>query len=357
MKASKKHMHRQRTTKSSEAPQNWKKWKFEKKTLREDWNNFDTQKHGGNSVSTADNVEKKVRNYTMSIAVPGSILDNAQSRELRTYLVGQIARAATIFNVDEIVVFDDTGSLSSQDEIEEDIMKQNSSCSSMARILQYLECPQYLRKCFFDLHRDLSYAGLLNPLDTPHHLRKDEDFQFRDGVVLEKQKSGKGSYVNVGLGHDDILIDKVLQPGLRVTVEVLSSGGKKRKGRVIDPQILRSKYGIYWGYNVRLAESLGAVFKRCPYEGGYDVTIGTSDKGVPLNEVQLSEFRHLIVVFGGLKGLEMSLECDKNLPENDPRDIFTFYVNSCVNQGTRTIRTEEAILITLASLQPNLDKS
>jgi len=30
------------------------------------------------------------RQYTVSIAVPGSILDNAQSAELRSYLVGQV---------------------------------------------------------------------------------------------------------------------------------------------------------------------------------------------------------------------------------------------------------------------------
>ena len=29
----------------------------------------------------------------------------------------------------------------------------------LARILQYLECPQYLRKCFFPKHADLQYAG------------------------------------------------------------------------------------------------------------------------------------------------------------------------------------------------------
>jgi hypothetical protein len=39
---------------------------------------------------------------TLSIAVPGSILDNAQSPELRTYLAGQIARAACIFKIDEV---------------------------------------------------------------------------------------------------------------------------------------------------------------------------------------------------------------------------------------------------------------
>jgi len=31
----------------------------------------------------------------------------------------------------------------------------------MARILQYLECPQYLRKSFFPQHKDLEYAGRL----------------------------------------------------------------------------------------------------------------------------------------------------------------------------------------------------
>lgn len=49
------------------------------------------------------------RAYTVSVALPGSVLDNAQSPELRTYLAGQIARACVVFCVDEIVVFDEQG--------------------------------------------------------------------------------------------------------------------------------------------------------------------------------------------------------------------------------------------------------
>jgi hypothetical protein len=45
--------------------------------------------------------EGQGRPYTVSIALPGSIVSNAQSPELRTYLVGQIARAAAVFNIDE----------------------------------------------------------------------------------------------------------------------------------------------------------------------------------------------------------------------------------------------------------------
>lgn len=123
---------------------------------------------------------------TVSIAVPGSILDNAQSQELRTYLAGQIARAACIFKVDEVIVFDDVGLSSSTnpkrsrvEETNEDGEQIRHCCVQFARILQYLECPQYLRKFFFPLHKDLKFSGLLNPLDAPHHLRQQNDFIYR----------------------------------------------------------------------------------------------------------------------------------------------------------------------------------
>lgn len=51
--------------------------------------------------------EPKGRKWTVSIAVPSSIVDNAQSPELRSYLVGQIARCLVIFNIDEIVAYDE----------------------------------------------------------------------------------------------------------------------------------------------------------------------------------------------------------------------------------------------------------
>ena len=50
----------------------------------------------------------KPRKYTMSMAVPASILvETCIKDSLRTYVVGQIARAANIYSVDEIVVYDD----------------------------------------------------------------------------------------------------------------------------------------------------------------------------------------------------------------------------------------------------------
>ena len=48
-------------------------------------------------------------------------------------------------------------------------------------------------------------------------------------------------------------------------------------GKVVSQEEPFLEKSIYWGYNVRVAESLEAVFKECPYEGGYDFKLATSE--------------------------------------------------------------------------------
>jgi len=168
------------------------------------------------------------------MAVPGSIVANCQTRELRTQITGQIARAATIYHVDEIIVFDDQLSRKQtstrnnyyrknrddqrrndksmeEPEKKEDqgddinnnnnpnqIRRSSDPHAFMARILQYCDCPQYLRRHFFPMHPDLQFAGLLAPVDAPHHVRAEDRCPYREGVVLEKTHSG-GSLVNCGI--------------------------------------------------------------------------------------------------------------------------------------------------------------
>lgn len=134
----------------------------------------------------------KPRFSTISIALPGSVLDNCQTKELKTHLVGQIARAATIYHVDEITVFDDK------------LGKHTEACAMMARLLQYCECPQYLRRHFFPMHRDLQFAGLLAPVDAPHHVRAETRSKFREGVVLDDTGPNGNSLVNCGIRHKPI---------------------------------------------------------------------------------------------------------------------------------------------------------
>ncbi|XP_058804881.1 putative methyltransferase C9orf114 homolog [Phymastichus coffea] len=316
------------------------------------------------SVAAEEKTNFEVRSVsTVSIAVPGSIIDNAQSSELRTYLAGQVARAACIYKVDEVIVFDDKGDFTESErkklKNDEVFGEARPGCLQLARILQYLECPQYLRKYFFPIHKDLQYAGLLNPLDTPHHLRQQDASLFREGVVTNKLvKEGRGSLVNVGL-LTDVRVDKVLTNGLRVTVKIpeKQENPNKPKGFIVPPLLPRSETGIYWGYTVRLALYFSDIFAKCPYSEGYDVTIGTSDKGTPIDDVPSKslKYKHALIVFGGLSGIEDAIENDPNLKIDDASLVFNHYFNVCPQQGSRTIRTEEAILLTLAELRTKLD--
>jgi predicted SPOUT superfamily RNA methylase MTH1 len=60
------------------------------------------------------------------------------------------------------------------------------------------------------------------------------------------------------------------------------------------------------------------------------------------------------VAFGGPEGLERCAANDKRLSkkaEPPAAGLFDAYLNTCPGQGSRTIRTEEAVLISMGFLQ------
>ena len=117
------------------------------------------------------------------------------------------------------------------------------------------------------------------------------------------------SLVNIGLTRE-VLVNRNITPGVRVTVRLEEDWGEKgqQRGTVVSPREPTVKAGLYWGYAVRLADSLSSVFTGSSYKGGYDVTLGTSEKGEDVDGVALTGFKHLLIVFGGVAGLESALE-------------------------------------------------
>jgi len=303
------------------------------------------------------------RPWTLSIAIPGSILDNAQSIQLRSYLAGQIGRALAVYNVDEIIIFDEEANQFQENRLSTDgdfqgVGRGSHCCVQLGRVLQYLECPQYLRKYLFKKHKDLEYAGLCNPLDATHHLREEMYHEYREGVIVARPLSKNGgSYADCGL-KNDVRLDREVPNGSRVTVKMLDdhtkTGTGKIRGIVVSPEEPRKAKGHYWGYNVRLASSLSDAMTGHP-SWEYDLMLGTSERGEIIDKVKLPRNNnHILCVIGGVRGLEYSLEGDLDLKVKDPKDLFDYWLNVCPDQGSRTIRTEEAILIILSSLRPKI---
>ncbi len=91
-------------------------------------------------------------------------------------------------------------------------------------------------------------------------------------------------------------------------------------------------------------------------QGGYDLKVGTSERGSVQGacELRLPSHRHALIAFGGPTGLEECLNKDPQKAVDDASTLFDHWLNTCPSQGSRTIRTEEALLISLAYLQPGL---
>ncbi|KAB5537799.1 hypothetical protein DKX38_015332 [Salix brachista] len=300
----------------------------------------------------------------------------------------------------QVVVFDNKSSSVKEDPTvmtDNNLDENESGGAFFTRILRYLETPQYLRKALFPKHNNLRFVGMLPPLDAPHHLRKHEWAPFREGVTLNEKLPNSGeTLVDVGLSRS-VVVNQALEPGIRVTVAMGTNrnldGDSPRQ--VVSLSKPREEAGMYWGYRVRYASNISSVFEDCPYRGGYDHLIGTSEHGLIINssELSLPTFRyalvlhkilgvtfseqnfttvriwdvdyvffyldrvhclrrivisvghilfssatcwHLLIGFGGLAGLEENIEEDSNLKGKDVREVFDSYLNTCPRQGSRS---------------------
>lgn len=236
--------------------------------------------------------------------------------------------------------------------------------------------------------------GLLNPLALPSHVARETRSKYRDGVSVGRTNHARnhGQVATsrlIDVGMDRLVeIDALVPLGMRVTVDMTPSGpcyeaaGKYLFGNICDRHTPRVKDGLYWGYKVRTEKCLSDIFRNNVDEKTYDLTIGTSERGTNIYSRDVSfvlpVFERALVVFGGVHGLEQAVcedealhalgiragskpheealqdETEKDKQVFDVGDLFDFYVNTCPQQGSRTIRSEEAIFISLAALSPFL---
>lgn len=263
------------------------------------------------------------------------------------------------------------------------------------------------------MHPNLRTAGTLPSLDMPHHLRAHEWCQYREGVTLEspppppttttedqgkKKKKRKSdttpssspptTLIEAGLPQK-IIVQDPIPPNTRVTLKFPSptppttTTNEPLTAEAVSPDAPREEAGYYWGYAIRRAPSLSAIFTESTYDGGYDLTIGTSERGKPLSSIlspsssssssspppssthgtptpssesvpPIPKFKHLLLVFGGVAGLEAAVKADGELVGMgvvEPEGLYDYWVNLCAGQGSRTIRTEEAVWIGLMGVR------
>jgi len=277
------------------------------------------------------------RSGKLSIAIPASFFSDVPHLREKTFKIGLIGRAAAIFRVDEIIVFPDLPRVD-----------QTRDANLIATVLSYMETPQYLRKRLFKIKPELRYAGVLPPLRTPHHPLSDltEHLtigEYREGIVTSSFKSG--SFVDIGVERP-VLVPNAQPPiNTRVTVKITQLG-KQPKAALASCDEIKT----YWGYHITVSDvPFGRLVKNRPF----DLVIATSRYGVPFMSVIEELVRRwkrshtILVAFGApAEGLYKIIAREHlNLDE-----VAHFTINTVPDQGTETVRTEEALYATLACL-------
>ncbi|MCS7138575.1 MAG: RNA methyltransferase [Crenarchaeota archaeon] len=275
----------------------------------------------------------------ISIALPASVIGITDDLRVKTFRAGLVGRAAAIFMVDEIIIYLD------------DYSKESLSNQRVfSKLLEYMVVPQYLRKIVFKKEEELRFAGLLPPLKIPSHtvpssLKQLPPKSFRLAAVVGK--SDKKIVLEAGL--EKRLIAPIPEPSLKANpgdvVLIMVEDPTRLKASIVDP----SNPPFYLGYHVSSPRAtLGALLKKAD-----GVKIGTSKYG-ELFWKRIKELKRLIaktsramIVFGSPSmGIREILARENILVD----EVFDIVVNTVGEQGTETVRTEEAIYITLPLL-------
>jgi predicted SPOUT superfamily RNA methylase MTH1 len=272
-----------------------------------------------------------------SIAIPASVVSDTPHLREKTSKIGLIGRAAAIFKVNEIIIYPDNPRTS-----------QTAEMDLIATLLAYMETPQYLRKRLFKIKPDLQFAGILPPLRTPHHPlnRRAKNLQigeYREGATVSMTK--EGTLIDIGVEQPALLLNVQEPMDKRVTVRIAEIG-KRVEIDLVD----RDEAPGYWGYSVNIeTQSFGKLLRN----RSFDLTIATSKLGAPFNNVaeelaqKWEKATNILVAFGapsqGLYDIAKKEGLDLNR-------VVDFVINTFPVQGTETVRTEEALIASLAIL-------
>lgn len=263
----------------------------------------------------------------LSVFIPNSFLSESKDLKVRTYKVGLIGRTLAVFNVDKVVVYNDG-------QLDENEGKEDGEF--IAEILRYMNTPQYLRKRAFPIRAELKHVGILPPLRTPHHPidSHPEVGDYRQGFTVKR--NNKGTFVDIGMDRLAFCKEK-LSVNKIFSFEIT----KIAKNEVIvTPD---QPDDIYWGYEVI---SSNKSLKNSLKLTNPDLVIETTRYGDKINSIfdelalKVEECKNISVLFGGPYS---SIQDDVSNP-----NWSLFKLNTIPEQGTETVRTEEAVIATLS---------
>ena len=337
---------------------------------------------------------------TFSLCVPSTIISSCNARNLEqvTNVAYQVAKAASTFQVGEIVVIDippkrteavaaavrlegNTGNTKvkfgpdESDPVAQSAAKQSALRDSedldsngllFATLLQYFVAPPYLTKALFrqsKYNKKFKYAEKLPKLSNLPFMNNNRvGDHFREGLTTPKhtpkvQKRGKKTsvtklkvtkYVNIGEETPLELEGKEVPVNIRVTVDL-------KNKKIVSPKVAYGYSGSKstFGYYVRLAKLITAIFTELSFPQGYSdsIFINANDYFTNGPETSLAAAStvtrgNVLLVVGKLDDFLRSFSRETIEGVSDLTDMFDSELK--IPAG---MRVEDAVMVALAKLQ------
>jgi predicted SPOUT superfamily RNA methylase MTH1 len=216
----------------------------------------------------------------------------------------------------------------------------------LRRILRYMDTPQYLRKRSFPKTQSLKFAGLLPPLRIRSHPLETDIGDIQEGSI----RWG----LQVRQGKIDLGLDKLINYSKTVSErDPTLFKVTKTKPQITLETIEREDIEEYWGFEVERVTDLAEFLK----DSDDSTRIGFSRKAPSYHQLEndlkstIAGTQSVLAVFGGPShGI---LEFFKE-ERDDVKSNIDFWVNSIPDQGTATVRLEEALFASLSLLNSSV---
>ena len=268
----------------------------------------------------------------LEVAIPDTSLIDCTDLRQKTVKVGTIGRALAVFRVEQVYIYK-TGNLP---------QSQKRDVDLLFRLLQYMDTPQYLRRLVFPRASPLKFVGLLPPLRTRSHPLQ---------VSVDEIKPGD---IRWGIQVRNETVDIGIKQLIKYPEELSEREPTLFRVLQVKPEIKleliqREDTDEYWGFETRQVDNLIQLLQ----ENSDKTRIAFSRIAPIYNKIEtelkntVSATKSVFTIFGGPhQGLRELLSSQIELL----KDNIDFWINSVLEQGTETVRLEEAIWTSLSLL-------
>ncbi|ODV78398.1 DUF171-domain-containing protein [Suhomyces tanzawaensis NRRL Y-17324] len=344
----------------------------------------------------------------VSICIPSTVISskNAYNLEQITNIAYQIAKAATIYNVTEIVILD----VPDQQEIDEKVVqmagskggkkmkfnfsdedivneetpdietkekKESDDAYLLASLLQFFVTPPYLVKSIFppelkinkNILKKLHYAYKLPKMTTLPFMGNNDVFKhFKEGMTIAREtpkvmnkktkvkaakKISVTKFVNIGEAEPlELNIKREVPVNSRVTVDI-------KNKTIVSPA---EAYGVVgnkssFGYYIRMCKRFSQIFTESSVPEGYSSSVYVNCDDYHLSNKKIGDFSEIrpiskvegnvLLVLGNFKDLQNSFEQDKSNLEGVDSVGQMFDGSMEVPKG---VRAEDGLLVALTKV-------